>query len=209
MKRTVYFFLIVLLVSSTSFALPSGAVQLLGSDLRQVQSGATVYLCGKIGISFVPGLMLDQEQSVFLSYADKIKALKKKLKNANSSQEQKLKNSIKKFKAKKAAAEPLCMIFNNSGGDSNLPPNFDSLGNVTSAGKALFGIPQDLPADITTGKAIFTENCTGCHTDQGRLNRSFSNYREAIAQAPMFFNSQEVPDSMLAQITAYLNRFRP
>lgn len=85
--------------------------------------------------------------------------------------------------------------------------NFDNGGNVTSAGKAAFGIPSNLSASISTGKTIHDINCKGCHAE--KTNRSFNQLRISISASPMFFTQQDIPDSALANLTAYLNRFRP
>jgi len=84
--------------------------------------------------------------------------------------------------------------------------NFDSNGNVTAKGKTTFGIPSSLSGNISAGKTL-TANYCGCHGE--RTGRSFSYLRAAIAQPPMYFNSSQITDATLANITAYLNRFRP
>ncbi len=85
--------------------------------------------------------------------------------------------------------------------------NFDVNGNVTDAGRALFGIPAGLAANITTGRGIYQTNCTGCHAE--RTNYTFPVVREKIKLSPMLFDEAQIPDAQLAQIIAYLNRFRP
>ena len=83
--------------------------------------------------------------------------------------------------------------------------NFDSSGNVTPKGMVVFGIPSSLSGNITAGKNIVQSYCS-CHSDKNGL--SFNSLRSAIALSPMFFDSTQVADPMLANITAYLNRFR-
>jgi len=85
--------------------------------------------------------------------------------------------------------------------------NFDSQGNVTPAGKALFGIPSSLSANITAGKSVQTAKCSGCHAE--RTSRTFSDIRTNIKRSPMLFDEAQIPDPMLANLVAYLNRFRP
>ena len=82
--------------------------------------------------------------------------------------------------------------------------NFDSGGNVTAKGRTAFGIPNGLSGNITAGGSLTRSYCS-CHAE--RIGRSFPSLRSAIAQSPMFFNSTQITDPMLANITAYLNRF--
>lgn len=81
--------------------------------------------------------------------------------------------------------------------------NFDGNGNVTAAGKSLFGIPSSLSANISSGQSVWSKNCQGCHSE--KTNRTFSTYKSMIAASPMFIT---LPDSEVAHLTAYLNRFR-
>lgn len=84
--------------------------------------------------------------------------------------------------------------------------NFDLQGNVTPAGKILFGIPSSLTANVSAGKAVQTAKCTGCHLE--RTGRSFLDIRNSIKRSPMLFDEAQIPDPMLANLVAYLNRFR-
>ena len=85
--------------------------------------------------------------------------------------------------------------------------NFDNNGNVTAAGKAIFGIPSNLSANISAGRTVQQVKCTGCHVE--RTNYTFPVVREKIKQSPMLFDEEQVPDQQLANLVAYLNRFRP
>jgi hypothetical protein len=85
--------------------------------------------------------------------------------------------------------------------------NFDAQGNVTVKGMAIFMIPAGLGANIERGKLVYDLNCTGCHV--AKTGRPFTTLRTKIAEAPMDFDSSEIPDASLADLTAYLNRFRP
>jgi hypothetical protein len=82
--------------------------------------------------------------------------------------------------------------------------NFDSAGNVTAAGKSLFGIPSNLSANKNTGKSLYDATCHGCHTSE-KTNRTFSFIKTATSGSPMFLR---LSDSEVANLTAYLNRFR-
>ncbi|RIL10492.1 MAG: hypothetical protein DCC75_04260, partial [Proteobacteria bacterium] len=83
--------------------------------------------------------------------------------------------------------------------------NFDNAGNVTAVGKSLFGIPPHLSGNITLGRSIYNSYCTGCHIE--RNNRTFPVLRSRIAMSPMLYDSAQIPDDMLANLVAYLNRF--
>jgi hypothetical protein len=88
--------------------------------------------------------------------------------------------------------------------------SFDAQGNVTQAGMALFSIPSGLSANIERGRVAHEQNC-GCHLVKPNLpqtGRPFTNLRARIAQSPMFLSESKVSDATLADITAYLNRFR-
>ena len=85
--------------------------------------------------------------------------------------------------------------------------NFDFQGNVTPTGKLLFGIPSALQANITVGKTVFNAKCFGCHVE--RTGRTFLDIRTNIKQPPMLYDEVQIPDADLANLIAYLNRFRP
>ena len=82
--------------------------------------------------------------------------------------------------------------------------NFDGSGNTTPKGNTAFGIPSGITGNITSGKTTFSTYCS-CH---GSLSaKTFPYLRTRIAQDPMNFDSTQIPDSVLADVTAYLNRF--
>jgi hypothetical protein len=83
---------------------------------------------------------------------------------------------------------------------------FDTSGNVTDTGKLFFEIPNNLTANIAKGKIWYNNNCVGCHVEKN--NRSFIVLRESTVKPPMSFNAENLPDSDLANVTAYLNRYR-
>jgi hypothetical protein len=84
------------------------------------------------------------------------------------------------------------------------PSNFTGTGDVTASGKAVFKIPSNLTANISKGRALSASYCS-CHTD--KLGKTFPVLRTSIAVAPMYFDSTQITDQMLADITAYLNRY--
>lgn len=84
------------------------------------------------------------------------------------------------------------------------PSNFNGNGDVTASGKEAFGIPSSASGNISTGRTLSNSYCS-CHGE--KIGLSFPTLRAAIAQSPMFFDSNQISDDMLASITAYLNRF--
>ena len=83
---------------------------------------------------------------------------------------------------------------------------FDQEGNVTDYGRSYLMIPSALPANIGIGKGLYNSKCTGCHIE--RTNRLFPDLGSQTAKEPMFYSVDSLPDTELAHITAYLNRFR-
>jgi len=71
----------------------------------------------------------------------------------------------------------------------------------------LFGIPSNLSANISAGKSVQAAKCTGCHEE--RLGHTFFDVRTNIKRSPMLYDESQIPDPMLANLIAYLNRFRP
>lgn len=88
------------------------------------------------------------------------------------------------------------------------PANFLDNGDVTSAGKTIFGIPQNLAANKFTGQGILQNRCLGCHNENGQFS-SFDYLRQKIAEPPMSFTQTTLPDEELAHLIAWLNRFNP
>lgn len=82
--------------------------------------------------------------------------------------------------------------------------NFDRAGNVTPAGKVLFGIPSNMNANITAGAAIIKAECTGCHSP--KYSRTYPIIRYVVPRPPM--NLTTLTDQQFADITAYLNQYR-
>lgn len=145
------------------------------------------------------------------------KSVAKKARKASGEQKIKLKKKSlklkKRYKEQKAACEEQLESGGSSGGDGgsdggsggSREANFDSNGNISEAGRLAFGIPDGVPANVSDGQDIFNTYCSGCHSEQ--RGRSFSDYRTSIDQAPMFYDSSDIPDDDLADLTAYLNRF--
>jgi hypothetical protein len=83
------------------------------------------------------------------------------------------------------------------------PGNFDGAGNVTAQGKAAFGIPSNLSANKNAGQTKWFATCRQCHSVE-KTNRNFGTIKSVLPISPMFIN---LPDSDVANLTAYLNRF--
>jgi hypothetical protein len=139
------------------------------------------------------------------------------LKSATGAKRTSLLNKLKSLERLKREVTEVCKGVNPSGSGTPTPTptptsgsstgNFDAQGNVTAKGMALFMIPAGLSANIDRGKLVYDLNCTGCHA--AKTGRPFTTLRSKIAEAPMDYDSSEITDAALADLTAYLNRFRP
>lgn len=189
------------IIATLVLALPPGAIEVDSSTSFEVDTSLGPVTCAFVSDEFIPGRMLS-DGTTFLSCLAELKTLKAKNKKTPKPS---LKAKIKKLKTKKNEGDALCVD------DSPPPPsnpsvgNFDLLGNVTDQGKLNFGIPSSLSANIDVGKNYYNSMCDGCHGP--KLNRTFPDYRDKIKLEPMYFDEEEVPDSVLANLTAYLNRF--
>ncbi len=198
-------------LAGTALAQSPGAVYVAANDLRAVSSGSSSYTCAQLAGSWQSGAIDRKNPSYFLSYKTQLAAVKKSLKKASGSKRTKLNAKLLVLKAKSKRAQAACNSFNGGGTQATPTPtssgNFDANGNVTALGKSIFGIPANLSASISAGKNLHNVLCSGCHGDE--LGRSFSSYRSEISKSPMSFTISDVPDTDLANLTAYLNRFRP
>lgn len=176
---------------AVSFCATLTAVQITYTLNFEVKS-RNIYCSGK-----VPGEMT---KGKFASFASKIK----KIKTSGIG-----KKKLPLFRALKSAGSPACQSIPSATPTPTpapAPGNFDSNGNVSAQGKALFGIPSELSGNISEGRTFYLLQCNGCHGD--KLNKTFSQLRSAISASPMFFDTSQVPDPDLADVTAYVNRFR-
>lgn len=201
MSRLFKLLLLQQVIAVSLFAAPPGSVEVDSSISFDVDTSVGSVTCAFVSDEFIPGRVLS-DNVTFLSCQAELKTLKtKNKKNPKPS----LKAKIKKLKTKKIEGDILCVD------DSPPPPtnpsvgNFDLLGNVTAQGKINFGIPSSLSANIDQGKTIYNSMCDGCHGP--KLNFTFPEYRTKIKEEPMYFDEEEVPDTFLANLTAYLNRF--
>lgn len=151
-------------------------------------------------LSLTPGSIRKQGSSIrFTPFADT-------LKRTNSRKDPK---GYAKYKALVSLGKTECKRISRATPRPTPTPtgNFDVYGDVTEAGRILFGIPAGLPANVSQGRLVQDSTCTGCHAE--RTNWTFPNVRSRIALAPMYIDSNELPDTELAHLIAYLNRFRP
>lgn len=83
---------------------------------------------------------------------------------------------------------------------------FTNTGELTELGRETFEIPNGLAANVNDGQLVWRAYCQGCHEERPRA--TFSELRLAISLEPMYYTEELLPDSELAQIMAYLSRFR-
>jgi mono/diheme cytochrome c family protein len=84
--------------------------------------------------------------------------------------------------------------------------NFDSAGNTTTEGIALFGIPSPLVGNINAGAVKYTDSCNGCHgsAEPGGAMTYPQLVAKVTGSASM--NSISVSDQQFADLAAYLHR---
>ena len=177
-----------------------------------VSSGGSEIVCGARGGTWIPGLLARRSDfTTFQSFEKILASQRNKIKRLRGTARTTLQRKIAKNSAKLRRQRPVCRQ-GPPAGTTPTPtpiaalPVFDGSGSVTSYGKSVLGIPSEFSASIGGGRTVFQNNCVGCHVE--RTNRTFSNLRTNIARPPMFFDSSSMPDSSLAELTAYLNRFR-
>lgn len=175
-------------------------------DRFSITVGGKAVECGFIDSEWIAGKALSGDK--FRTLEDLIRGKRKKLKKSPSDKRKKIQKGIRKTKQLLNLAKPVCAIGPGTIQPTPTPsqPNFDSNGNVTEAGKTLFEIPSNLSGNISRGLELVDGNCRGCHEE--RIGRTFTNIRSNISKPPMFFDEVRMPDQDLADIVAYLNRFR-
>lgn len=187
-------------VSLPSHAYAATTVWTVSADFGNVT-------CGKVGSKNLSGT---GSSSKFVSHKSKIASLKIDLRKAKKSKQAKIRAAITKLTQRQKLEDPFC----SSGPPTWLVPtptptvapltNFDSNGNVTAKGKALFQIPTQYTANVGTGSDIWVATCRGCHASE-KTNRTFPTITTRIAASPMFLT---LSGGQVANLTAYLNRFR-
>ena len=209
--------LALLFVCSFAYATTTGSKLVPASDLvsltitihvGDVTSHKKIYCLNK-----TPGAARAQRgEMLFTSYAVTIGNLLAQSPVPNSLATYRQLNKVGKVSCADAARHPSPTPTPSSGGGHPNPTptpkvpmlNFDSNGNLTSQGKANFGVPSNLSGNITAGASLYADYCT-CHTPF--WNENFSYVRNVISGPPASFNSTEITDPMLANIIAYLNQY--
>jgi len=203
---------------------PLGTIELsFGQSFSTTDSIGKTVRCGSVGGRWVSGTFVAGSDTSFLPQSASIKALQVKAKKASGSAKTKLLTRIKAATKKRKSDDIVCAP--GMGGEvtptptpisSNPEPTdpgtiayFDSSKNVTEEGKVLMKIPSQLVANLDRGKSLFLNTCNGCHSSRGEpVNYTFDKLRMKIAISPMFFTTSSITDPQLADLTAYLNRFR-
>lgn len=193
-------------------------------EVFEIDTGSKTITCGgPVNGNYVSGSAKSISNAfVFTPLNDSVKSLKAKVKKAKGSKRDKLKKKLSTLQKRTKSENSIC-----AAGPGGAPPtgtptspnptptptprptqsggNFDANGNVTSQGKTAFGIPSSLNANKNTGQSTYTSNCKGCHSSEN-TGRSYSSYGALIKGSPMFIF--DLSDQDLADITAYLNRFK-
>lgn len=203
---------IILLCTAAAEAAEPGALLPVTGGVYQIKSAGKRFTCVSVAGKWIAGRKDRAEPGYYVTYRTDIQNTKAALKTAGGKAKTKLKAKLQKLTASARVGDKACRGGPPGGGTATPTPtpalgNFDSNGNVTEKGKTVFGIPANLGANVEAGRAIHQQRCAGCHGD--RTNRSFSALRQAIAESPMDYSESDIPDPELANITAYLNRFRP
>lgn len=211
MKRFITAILLGLAISSVQAAgaVPTGAVQVGSDDVFVTKTSGGTFTCASIGSKWLPGTLDRQDSSYFLSFQAQVRTLKAKVRKAIGRKKSSLQKKLTSLQGRAKKGNAACKNGPSGPGSPTPTPvsgNFDASGNLTAQGKATFGVPSNLSGNITSGKNVHTTKCQGCHGD--KPNKSFSQYRSLTSASPMFFSTADLPDSELANITAYLNRFR-
>ena len=140
--------------------------------------------------------------------------VKKAKKAFQRSRTGKTKAKFQKQRALLRASESACREI-SAPGDSPPPPSptpdpneglYLPNGDITTSGKIFLGIPLSLSANIFEGLERWQANCLGCHEE--RRKDTFAELRAAISQPPMYYTEPNLSDETLADIMAYVSRFR-
>lgn len=197
-----------------AYALPVGSVAVTSGDVFISQTASGTFTCANVSGVWLPGKLVGSAKDHFLSFKAQKRGIKKELQTASGAQREKLLAKLSRVSNLARQGGPACEGGPGGGGGVPTPTatpsqggNFDLSGNVTSSGKIAFAIPSALSANISTGRGHWNSMCAGCHGE--KLNKSFTELRSKTQEAPMFFSTSSLPDSTLAHITAFLNRFRP
>jgi hypothetical protein len=190
------------------------------AQVYQLAVGSVTITCGASGSTYLAGALRKKTGPLTKANFNTYRALARKAKaDAKKAPTKKKKSKLQKLAASYTMLDksqsPQCASGPPGGGTPTPTPTpgggsgsiFDSAGNLTLEGKTLLGIPTTLEANISRGRTVQQNNCVGCHVERSLY--TFTTLRVEIAESPMFFDLERMPDQALADLTAYLNRFRP
>lgn len=176
-----------------AFALPTlAAAQTFNvspSQIFRASSRKGKFTCGYIQYKWLPGKLKTDGQT-FIPISSDITSQNNKLKKAASSKKSAIQAKIDKLKLQSKSGAAACKMAGTGPlrTPTPIPGNFDSEGNVTAAGKANFGIPENLSGNTETGRQLSdVHTCTGCHEE--RTDRSYSNLVSAVPFEPMYIRT--------------------
>lgn len=200
---------------ASACALPALAFAL--PEVFQAAGPSGPIMCGAVRAGYEAGALKKARGPLTVRNFSTYKALAKKAKSdaakTSGSKRKKLVKRASSYTAMAKQLNPFCTVAPTPTPTPTPTPGapgeelyFDAAGNLTAYGKAQLGVPATLEANITRGRTAQDGYCTGCHIE--RTFYAFPVLRERIAQPPMFYDSSRVPDQTLADLVAYLNRFR-
>lgn len=138
---------------------------------------------------------------------------RKKRKKFKKTRKRKFKKAQRRFKKLSRQGEDACSGSSETpetptggGGGSSEQSYFDAFGNVTQLGRTVFEIPDGLSANAFVGQSVYQRSCVGCHEKRSRP--TFSQLRQTISQAPMFYDESNLSNQDLADLVSYLNIHR-
>lgn len=222
MVLTRFKFGVVASILSMTLAIPDlsfgQGVELLPNELRQVETSLGVMSCGLHAGTWIPGV-LAKDGKTFTAFAWQIRKLKRTLSNTTDDvKRRKLTRKIASLTKKRRAGSEPCKT------DEAVIPPGDSTPSPTptptpstgagcydaNRNTGCFGIPNGILGNEGRGEALFEGICSGCHTENQRRNRSYSELSSAfetvLAMRP--FTSDLVSQD-IADLVAYLNRYNP
>ncbi|MCB0360693.1 MAG: hypothetical protein KDD44_13690, partial [Bdellovibrionales bacterium] len=141
----------------------NGSVFVDENDIFKTTASGTKYNCAHINGKYVPVLLDKQASNLVLPLSEKLKEIKNKLRSASSTKKIKIQKSLRNLAKKNKKGLVACKNGpNNNSKPSNSPtptprpiPNqtlcFDSNGDVSAAGKARFGVPSNMTANLNRG----------------------------------------------------------
>ena len=200
-------------ISSIVYALSPGAAYVGPDNVFQTRNSNGTFLCGLINGRWLAGALDKSDRDYFVSYAAQIRTLRQRARTEEGIKKERTLARISTLRSRSSRGGEVCRNGDDGGSTPTPKPtttpslgNFDSVGNVTAKGKQTFGIPSNLSGNVSKGKTVHSTKCTGCHSEH--TNLTFSQYRTWVGQFPMSYTTSSLPDGELADITAYLNRFR-